>query len=271
MFMPMAVGCGVADFAIGSARPILAAVSWSAGALGLAGSVLHLGQPRRAWRIFLGLRRSWLSREAVVFGLWFALATVHLANRAGWLGAPVSHGAGGRSGLGLLTAIAGAAGLFCSVMIYVDTRRQFWSFSHTAPRFFGSAVVLGLTSALVCAGWLSSRPQLAIELGACLALATTAKLMLESHALAALTGDRDIVTPALNTARLLSGPLRGANELRVACGLVGGIIIPVLVALASAPRWTAWIALGFVLAGELLERSLFFRAVDAPKMPGVPA
>src|SRR5688500_16389071 len=43
--------------------------SWLAGIIGLGASMFHLGQPSRAWRIFLGWRKSWLSREAMAFGL----------------------------------------------------------------------------------------------------------------------------------------------------------------------------------------------------------
>src|SRR5690606_31865558 len=42
------------------------------------------------------------------------------------------------------------AGVFCSVMIYVFTRREFWSFGRTAVRFALSAAVLG-----IAATWLS--------------------------------------------------------------------------------------------------------------------
>jgi hypothetical protein len=38
-----------------------------------------------------------------------------------------------------------------------------------------------------------------------------------------------------------------------------------------APAIAAWPALALSLVGELAERYLFFRAVDAPKMPGMPA
>ena len=36
--------------------------------LGLTASVLHLGKPMKAWRSFLGWRKSWLSREILVLG-----------------------------------------------------------------------------------------------------------------------------------------------------------------------------------------------------------
>ncbi len=261
MFMPMAVGCGVADKVFSLPTATLAVLCWLSGATGLAFSGLHLGQPLRAWRIFLGLRTSWLSREAVVFGTWFPLATVYTTARLGWL-PPAFDGL--RPWVAAATAACGILGLICSVMIYVDTRREFWRFAHTAPRFLGSAVVLGLASALASPG----APR---ALGLALALATLFKLLLESRALAPLGGDRDEITPARNTALLLVGPLRSVNELRVACALLGGILLPLMLALGPAPAGLGWVALAASLLGELLERSLFFRAVDAPKMPGVPA
>ena len=44
------------------AVPLLAAVSFALLGAGLAASVFHLGQPKRACRVCLGLRTSWLSR-----------------------------------------------------------------------------------------------------------------------------------------------------------------------------------------------------------------
>jgi formate dehydrogenase iron-sulfur subunit len=261
MFMPMAVGCGIADKILSLPTPALTVIGWFSGAIGLAFSVLHLGQPRRAWRVFLGLRRSWLSREAVVFGLWFPLATTYALARLGWLPVlPESI----RPSLAVATASLGVLGLFCSVMIYVDTHRAFWRFSYTAPRFFGTAVILALGSTLASPG----APQ-----GTALILiaATIAKLLFEARALDAINGDRDELTPARKTALLLSGPLRSVNELRIAAAMLGGVLIPMMIALGMLGPVFAWPALAALALGELLERSLYFRAVDAPKMPGVPA
>ena len=76
-------------------------------AIGLAASTSHLGRPLGAWRSFLGLRRSWLSREIFSIGL---------------------------------------LGVFISIMIYHDTRRDFWAFPITALKFFGTT--LGLATAV---------------------------------------------------------------------------------------------------------------------------
>jgi Fe-S-cluster-containing dehydrogenase component/DMSO reductase anchor subunit len=261
MFMPMAVGCGIADKILSLPTPTLTVLGWLSGAAGLAFSVLHLGQPRRAWRIFLGLRKSWLSREAVVFGAWFPLATTYAAARLEWL--PLNAGPL-RALLAVTTASLGTLGLFCSVMIYADTRRVFWRFALTAPRFFGSAVVLGLASALASPG---SPP----ALGFALVIATNLKLLFEARALDPLNGDRDELTAGRKTALLLAGSLRPVNELRIYAALLGGVVLPLMWATHALPPAFVWVALIACLTGELLERSLFFRAVDAPKMPGVPA
>jgi DMSO reductase anchor subunit len=61
--------------------------------------------------------------------------------------------------------------------------------------------------------------------------------------------------------------------LRRAVGVRYGLSILGLLALLTFPSpgsVTYYVTLAVVLAGELAERYLFFRAVDAPKMPGVP-
>jgi formate dehydrogenase iron-sulfur subunit len=254
--VPMAVGSSVS--AVLSSSPVVTYyvtnLAWLAGAAGLGASVCHLGQPVRAWRVFLGWRKSWLSREALVLGVWFALLSLAAAWRFAF--------GGPHAAFQIATAIAGVAGLFCSVMVYADTHREFWRFANTAPRFFGSAVVLGLASAFAAPG---APP----ALGFVLAAATIAKLVLEARALDPLNGDRDTLTPELKTARLLTGPLRSTNELRVAAAVFGGVVVPLLIATSPAPGVLAWVALPCMLLGELAERYLFFRAVVAPKMPGV--
>ncbi len=190
------------------------------GAAGLGASVFHLGQPMRAWRIFLGWRKSWLSREAMVFGAWFPLAAsaVFLPQLAP-LGA----------GIGLL-------GLACSVMIYVDTRRGFWRLAQTGPRFFGTAA-LGF-------------------------LAVTAPFAAAFALLAKLTWESRTYFDGSVSARLQRGSLARAVLWRDGLGLMAVVL------LATLPGWPAFVLLA---GGELMERYLFFRAVDAPKMPGQPS
>jgi Fe-S-cluster-containing dehydrogenase component/DMSO reductase anchor subunit len=224
-------------------------LGWVAGVLGLGASVGHLGRPLRAWRIFLGWRRSWLSREAMVFGAWFAAVTGALASPQ----------------LVAFAAALGLLGLFCSVMIYVDTRRVFWRFTQTAPRFFGGAVIFGAATALGFG--VAPRPSALV-----LALATLAKLACELRGLrpAHDADDDSPPSPALTTARLLGGPLRTLFGLRLIAALVAGLLLPAMLVTGSLPAGVAWVVLVGVFPGELIDRHLFFRAVDAPKMPGMP-
>lgn len=193
---------------------------WALGAAGLAASVFHLGQPRRAWRIFLGWRKSWLSREALVFGGWFGMATAGLFVPA----------------LKISNVAVGIVGLGCSAMIYVDTRRRFWRASQTFPRFFGTAALVALV------------PLAPRAAGLLLGL----KLAWETRTF----WDGSV------SARLQRGPLASAAALRDGCALIA------IVWLLAAPSWFVLLPL---LVGEMAERYLFFRAVDAPKMPGMPA
>ncbi len=221
--VPVATNSLAASFGQSRSLPVTLALKWAAlfmASAGLGASVLHLGKPQRAWRIFLGWRKSWLSREAMLFGMWFGSATTALLVPS----------------LDLLVALIGWAALACSAMIYVDTHRSFWRSSDTFPRFFGTALLLPL--ALIA-------PALA-------ALGLLMKLVWET---------RSFFGGGIS-ARLQRGPLARTVAFRDLLGVVTAVL------LVAAPGWMALIGL---LTGELIERILFFRAVDAPKMPGVPA
>ena len=218
--LPAAVGLQIASVVSPKNLPYHATLAAALGALGLAASVFHLGQPLRAWRIFLGWRKSWLSREALVFGPWFAIASAAIFIPA----------------LATASATVGLIGLFCSVMIYVDTRREFWCFAQTAPRFFGTAALF--------------------------ALAPVAPRIAAAILLVKLAWESRTFYDGSVSARLQRGPLRTASTVRDLAGLIAFALLIV------RPGPLAYAAL---LAGEITERYLFFRAVDAPKMPGQPA
>jgi Fe-S-cluster-containing dehydrogenase component/DMSO reductase anchor subunit len=217
-FMLVLMQLSVGAFALAGPRSI----ALGAALLGLAVSLFHLGQPQRAWRAVLGLRRSWLSREIVAFGVFAALAV---------LGAPRWW-----------IVAAGAAGLGCSVMVYATTQRALWNAPLVTFKFFGTATLLGLA----CAG----RPLL-------LAAAMLTKLAVEVSLLRHVGDLRH--TPLKRAAILMTRDLRGTTELRFLAGVLGGCVL----------AWFApWAALASCVAGELLERHLFFVASVPPRMPG---
>ena len=231
---------------------LLAAVIAGAFALGV--GTLHLGKPLKAWRSFLGWRKSWFSREVIVFGAYVPLAGMAAATN--WINqlAPFA--------IFLIPAAAftGLLGVLCSVMIYVDTRREFWSAGQSFTKFFGTVLLLGAASALAFSG---------SALLAVLVIVTAAgKLAFEHRIFRHLPDEGASGQGPLNkTARLLAGELGFIARARIALGLIGGVLLPALYFLTPTTT-LAVTALALCVAGELLERYLFFTAVVTRKMPG---
>jgi formate dehydrogenase iron-sulfur subunit len=241
--------------------------------LALGASVLHLGRPLLAWRAVLGLRTSWLSREALVFGLFAQLGVAYAASVAAPLLPPFrgrSALVGLSSSLHLGAVLAGIAGVFCSVMVYVATRREQWSPSHTLLKFFGTTSLLGAASVLAVSAFTlpSSGAPRGVLVYTVLASAVL-KLAFEGRE---LLHARDLRQSALKRmAMVMLGDLRRATVLRFVLLVLGGVVF----SLASLAVRTAGelrpIALGMLallVAAELAERYLFFRAAPASRMPG---
>jgi hypothetical protein len=86
------------------------------------------------------------------------------------------------------------------------------------------------------------------------------------------------MTPLKRSALLMTGDLSNVTLARFALGLLGGAILPLLLASETAAPSAESASLQFAiltafmfatcLAGELLERYLFFSACAAPQMPG---
>jgi Fe-S-cluster-containing dehydrogenase component/DMSO reductase anchor subunit len=252
-FSQLAVGASVAAaFVKSPAWLLLAAVIAGGFALGV--GTLHLGKPLKAWRSFLGWRKSWFSREVIVFGAYVPLAGMAAATN--WINqlAPFAK---------LLipaAAFTGLLGVLCSVMIYVDTRREFWSAGQSFPKFFGTVLLLGAATTLAFSG--------AAMLAALVIVAAAGKLAFEHRIFRRLLSeDASGQEPLNKSARLLAGELGFSTRTRVACGLIGGILLPALYLLTPTPTLAAT-ALALCVAGELLERYLFFTAVVTRKMPG---
>lgn len=256
------------------------------GALGLGIGLLHLGRPWLAWRAALNLRRSWFSREALLFGVYSALAAgvAALELRFGWqawvagvwplerMGQITEQGA---KAVHLLAAFAGCLAVYCSVMVYVATRREHWRAANTAVRFLGTTASLGITHCL----WLWSvyssdanglPPVVRGLLWGVLAV-MGGKLVYESGVWWHLRNKQQTVQKRI--AEVLRRDLRQLTVLRTGTGLFGGVVIPTFCLLVpSLDAGTRSVVFGaaliLLLAGELSERIAFFRAAPASKMPG---
>jgi formate dehydrogenase iron-sulfur subunit len=263
-------------------RPFHAISALGLGLLALAASTLHLGRPLYAFRAIVGLRTSWLSREILAFGVFAKLAMAYAAVSWFWPSAAMAQLA-----LGVGVCVVGIAGVFCSIMIYHDTRREFWNLSLTAPRFMMTAAVLGLPVALatglataafrdeltvaeVMVGW--GLPLCGVLIGV-----SIGKLLFEATFFTHLRDVRH--TPMKRTAILMAGHLADASLKRFIFGGLGGIVCPALLLVSGSGRadglshpamLAVLVGLSLVLCllGEMYERYLFFTAVVSPKMPG---
>jgi formate dehydrogenase iron-sulfur subunit len=211
---------------------------------GLVASVFHLGQPAKAWRVWLGWRTSWLSREAIALAAFGGIASLALAARSAIL----------------LPAIMGMVVLIVQTMVYADTRRDFWRIGSTFPRFLGTAAVLGLALKLCFAP--NTNDAFA------LLFVTLCKLAAEITVLKHADSDDDHWTQLRRTATLQWGRLRPILASRLLLAVAGGVLIPFGLAVKAVEPGMALLACAFCVGGELLERYLFFTSVAPDKMPG---
>jgi DMSO reductase anchor subunit/ferredoxin len=229
--------------------------------VGLGASVFHLGRPLGAWRAFLNLKRSWMSREIVVFGMFPPLLAAAIAVGFEVLTfKSVQFTNLLRAGLETGAPLIGLLGVFCSAMIYHDTQRPLWHWRRSVLLFFGTTLTLGAAGAAL----IHRSP---ILCGIIIA-STLAKLAVEISVLR--HGTDGALTPLKKTALLITGRFQEVTMIRLACAVLGGVCVPTLLTMnvISTPGLLAAFAFALLLAGEIIERFLFFTTVVAPKMPG---
>jgi DMSO reductase anchor subunit len=199
--------------------------------LSLSASTLHLGRPIYAFRALRMWRRSWLSREVLLFSLF-------------------AGGAAGSVVLPILVPVAallGFAGITASAFIYLVPARPAWNSKATVVDFYLTALLLGpLFLALLGVGV----PPLA------LCAASVAQLLNGLLKLIAMSASEEFELRA--SVRLLANDLRPWFVARLALLIVGGIVLP----LSGHP------GIGFCLAlsGEMVSRYLFFVTVVPKNM-----
>ena len=208
----------------GNGRGVVASLLLALVSLGA--STLHLGRPAFAWRALKMWRRSWLSREVLLFSLFAGAATASVLMPSAAFAA----------------AALGLAGVTASAFIYLVPARPAWNSLRTVADFHLTALLLG---PLYLAALGIRVPMLAI------AIAGAAQLLNHLLKLSALAASDEFELRA--SARLLTNDLRGLLLLRAALLAAGGIVLPLVGHVV--------IAFALALAGELLSRYLFFVSV----------
>lgn len=225
---------------------VAALVSLMVAGLALGASTLHLGRPIYAYRALKMWKRSWLSREVLLFGCFSAVAFLYATLL--WFSLP------GSLAIGALTSLLGAAGITASACIYLVPARPAWNSKRTVAGFFLTSMLLGpLLSASLGVGdrgWLNMA----------IVVAAAGQLLNQAGKFFWMTASDSFELQA--SARLLSTSLASFFLGSVALLCLGGIILPLFV-----PTWAgACASLLTVLTGEVLGRYVFFVSVVSKNM-----
>jgi len=208
------------------------------GVLALGASTLHLGRPVHAYRALKMWRRSWLSREVLLFTAFSGVACVYAA--ALWTGLP------GSGAVGALSAALGIGGIVASASIYRVPSRPAWNTPLTFLVFYLTAATLGPSfAAAVGTGdprWLA------------LVAATMAGAQLVTVALGLFRLSASDAVELRASSLLLATTLSTWLVLRGGLLALGAIAIP----LYTQNHAALSIAFGAALLGETLGRYLFF-------------
>jgi formate dehydrogenase iron-sulfur subunit len=207
-------------------------------ALALGASTLHLGRPIYAYRALKMWRRSWLSREVLLFSGFSFIASLYAA--ALWMRWP------GAIALGMLTLAFGFGGVTSSACIYRVPSRPAWNTPLTLVQFNLTALTLGpLFAAATGAG---SARALAV------AAATTAGIQFVVLATKYFNLSSSDTIELRTSATLLATRLRWHLIARGALLALGAIALP----LFTSQPVAIWIAFALALTSETIGRYLFF-------------
>jgi formate dehydrogenase iron-sulfur subunit len=214
---------------------------------GLMAAVFHLGRPLGAWRFFLGLRTSWMSREILAFSLFAGIGALGLTSA--WFAPAVPWAAPAAALMGLLA-------VFTSAMIYIDTHRDYWTAELVCGRFFGPVLSLGAAAVYVASGspWMA-----AAAIGAQF-LVFAWEMSRYGDALQDSDSRNHLSARIVHELMPRLTPVRSLLALFTIGGLSAG--------LATAQAGWGIAALVAMLVGAFLERYVFFTAVVPHGMPG---
>jgi DMSO reductase anchor subunit/ferredoxin len=276
LFVCLAVSCGLPAQRFASIAPAVALSGFVTLHAGLVASIFHLGHPGKAWRFFLGLRSSWMSREILVFAL-FAAASGAAALSSLFYLAPtqafVDEIASATPLLTIIAAILGVTGIFCSAMIYVDTRRPAWNALITFPKFFGTTVLLGAGGFAAICHWIAVFNDSAMApfaRGASIFATLFNVAYAAWDALVLLPAFRDSEQRLHRVAQIVWKLLRPHIAIRT--GLLGSAMIAGAIAIVCTDSLTraagATVCALSIFISAIIERYCYFTAADAPRMPG---
>ena len=252
---PASVGCLLGTLLFGSAESSdrFALVATTAvlmiGVAGVLLSLAHLNKPLRAYRALRKFPASPLSREIGAYALYVLLVFVAWAaelfgTAPGWL-------------LGLGVAAGGVA-IVTSAQVYLLPARPSWRHWSTVGAFLGCGLSLGSCTALLIAAYADeglSQTRAADVVRGLLAVGVVVSAISVWRRVAFLRAGTADTKAAWH---VVNSDYSGLWWARLIVGLALPLAATFLSRSAYAWLWLAWLSL---LAGELLDRRLFFASV----------
>lgn len=253
-------------------------------AVALLASVLHLGRPLYAYKALKMWRRSWLSREVLLFTLFsfFGAGFASLLLAVSHFGVSIPYGM--RLIFGGFVALLGMAGIFASAKIYLVPARPAWNTVRTPLRFFLTGFILGpLFSLLIYSLYVLMHAPEKIPsfflgpVAVFLAVSSFAAFLQLLVLVARLFSLRpDQPEELYDSAFLLIHRFRNHFLVRIGLLVFGNFLLPLwlftsLNAGSASNKLFVGIALAsfsLSLLGELLGRYLFFVTVVPKNIPG---
>jgi DMSO reductase anchor subunit len=215
----------------------------------LGASTLHLGRPAYAFRALSMWRRSWLSREVLMFSLFVNIAIIYAALL--WCHSKASDAAG------LATAFIGCIAVYASARLYRVAARPAWNSAHTYVEFYFTALLTGSLAASMIIQRANNELNIAASLIATLLITQQAAKL--TWLLRSRTSELR-ATGTLIRFRLLS---------KFAARLSALAVVALATRYISVHAWVLAISLALAIGSEFLGRYLFFVSV-VPKSMAAP-
>jgi formate dehydrogenase iron-sulfur subunit len=218
---------------------VAALVAFLVAALALSASTLHLGRPIHAMRAMKMWRRSWLSREVLLFTLFANAAAAYSVTL--WLNFP------GAVFLGGATVLFGVAGVGASARLYLVPGRPAWNSPFTILEFYLTSALLGAVGANILNHSSSLTQTVTIYAGLATVLVGGLKIVWLA---------RSQVHELQGAFSLLFAALSHRVFLRFLMLSTGLLLLPF-----AQTSWTAVPVALALIAGEFMSRYLFFVSV----------
>jgi anaerobic dimethyl sulfoxide reductase subunit C len=239
--------------------------------LGMAASLLHLGNPINAYKAVTNLGSSWLSREILLGVLFAASGAVFALMQWRKISTPSI-----RQIVGLVVALIGVALAFSMSQIYLIPTRPSWDLITTPLSFLTTTLLLGVLAigaAFVANYWYMQRQEPGCADEQCVILRDTLRSLAISSIV--LLGLQFVLLPvslalmtsagAADSVALMAGPFGIVFALRLILVFLGAGVFGVFVyreaqrvgqeRMLSLFMYTAFV---LVLVGEILGRFMFY-------------